>query len=500
MRSLLLQPRVLLALALLIAGAVIGMFPILAWVATAWWSFFGVGVYSHGYLVLGLALWIGWTQWQRDPPAQLGPWWWGLLPLAVLVTGMAAMELIYINTSRALLLPPIIVAATALVFGPGAAGRVLMPAGFVYFGLLPFWLLDPMLQALATRAVSVLMNFGDVPFFIEGFYIHIPAGIFQIASACSGLSFLLSAVTLATFYSAMYLRRWSHRLLLIGAATMAALVSNWIRIWTLILIGEYTALEHWVIDDHYLYGWVLFVIALAPVLYLARHLEDRELTQPDNGDKARAATQRQPEMAAVQTLLLAALAGALLLTLPRFLASDPAPVVAQPPFDLPDLTHLGAEPAGDPAWQPSFRNAREGHAAYRFAGGTVEVFLAFYAQQDREQHLFVGRNNLLGERQRRRPPDARRAVDLEGEIISVNEFIASTAGQERIIWGWYEVAGRPVTTRLGTKLAEVAALPSGRNDGLAIAVATVCTADCDSARERLEAFLEAAGGTLRAVP
>ncbi|MCC5887217.1 MAG: EpsI family protein [Gammaproteobacteria bacterium] len=499
MRTLLLDPKTLLPIALLIAGAVIGMSSILAWVVTAWWSFFGVGVYSHGYLVLGLALWIGWTQWQRDPPSHLGPWWWGLIPLAVLITGMATMELIYINTSRALLLPLLFVAATSLVFGLGAARRVLMPAGFVYFGLLPFWMLDPLLQALATRAVSILMNFGDVPFFIEGFYIHIPAGTFEIASACSGLSFLMSAVTLATFYSAMYLRRWPYRVTLVVAAAAAALVSNWIRVWTLILIGEHTALEHWLIDDHYFYGWVLFIIALVPILFLARQLEIRELEQAKSSDPASPSAVARPEMANLGPLMLAALAGALLLTLPSLLATEPASVADQPPLDLPDLAHVGAEPAGDPAWQPDFRDARQGHGAYVFAGGTVEVFVAFYAKQDADHHLFLPRNNLLGDR-RRRAPDARRTLTLEGDTFEVNEFIDTTGRSEQLIWGWYEVAGRIVNTRLGAKIAEVAAMPSGRNDGMVIAVATDCDTGCDQARERLEAFLQAAGSELRKVP
>ncbi|MFU8878531.1 MAG: exosortase, partial [Wenzhouxiangellaceae bacterium] len=249
MRSLPIDPKPLIAITLLVAGAVVGMSSILAWVGSVWYSFFGQGVYSHGYLVLGLSIWMGWTFWRRNPPQRIAPAWSALGPLVLLVLAMAAMELLYIGATRATLLPLLFLASTALVFGYGAARVLLLPALFMYSALLPFWMFNPVLQDLATGVVGLLMTLVDVPFLIEGNFVHIPAGTFEIASGCSGLSFLVSGTILAVYFSAMYLRSWPNRIALVVAAAGAAFFANWMRIWTLILIGDATELQHWLIED-----------------------------------------------------------------------------------------------------------------------------------------------------------------------------------------------------------------------------------------------------------
>jgi EpsI family protein len=496
MSARMLNTTMLIATALLAAGAAIGMPSILWWVADNWYSFFGVGVYSHGYLVLALAAWIGWTHWRRNPPARIGPSWSALVPLALLVAAMAAMELVYINSSRALLLPPMFVAATALVFGWPASKRILVPAGFVYLGLLPFWVLQPALQGLATRVVDVLMGFGGVPAHIEEFFIHIPAGTFEVASACSGLSVLLSAVTLALFYGAMYLRRWSHRFILFGAAVAAALVSNWIRIWTLILVGQYFGLDHWLINDHYLYGMVIFLVCMVPVGWLAVRLEDREKAQ--STPPALAGAQSAPwTRAKPGAMLAAALAGALLLALPRLVASDGRATYAVEPLPLPEVTVGGAVRVGELSdWEPRFRNARVGAAVYQADGGRVEAYRAVYPQQDRDHHLFQDRRSLHG-RDWWQLEHRQREIQVGPERLMVNEFVGRLSGRERITLAWYEVAGQTVTTRLAAKLVEARMLGSGRSDGVLVAVSKDCDPGCDKARTVLGQFLERSGASLR---
>lgn len=480
---------VALASATVIAGAAFGMPSVFAWVHGAWWSFAGVGVYSHGYLVLGVAIWIGWKHWRTAPPPRLAPAWWGIVPLALLVLAMVGLELIYVGSSRALLLPPMFLASVLFVFGPIACRRLAVATLFVYFALLPWWMLDPALQALATAVVKVLMRFTEVPFYIEGFYIHVPAGTFEIAGACSGLSFLLSAVTLAVFYGIAFLRRWHHRAAILAAAITAAMVSNWIRIWTLILIGQQTELEHWLIEDHYFYGWVLFLIGLAPVLYLGRKLEDREAAT-DSAQTGAEATPHRPALAQVAPgCILASAAAALLLTVPRLFSTEVLATEATYPIELPSRLAVSAiriDTATD--WQPHFHNASQGHAVYELNGTRVTLFKAEYAQQNREAHLFHPRNELF----------SADWVELERSIKNVDlgessRGLIDVHGQlERdqfIVWYWYEVAGQITTTRQGAKLAELLALPRGRSDGRVIALAARCEGDCAETRTALRRLL-----------
>lgn len=495
MRSKTIQIPVLTAALLLAAGAVIGLSSILKWTGSVWYSFFGQGVYSHGYLVLGLSIWMGWTFWRRNPPQDIAPNWSALVPLVLLVVAMAAMELLYIGATRAMLLPLLFLAITALVFGYGAARVLLLPALFMYSALLPFWMFNPPLQALATRMVEVLMHLGDVPFLIEGNFIHIPAGTFQIATGCSGLSFLVSSTVLAVYFSAMYLRAWPHRILLVAAAALAALFANWMRIWTLILIGHHTELQHWLINDHLSYGWVLFIIMFVPVLFLAHRLEGRELRR-GGGVPGREPRPLQRNLSA-GPILVAALVGAALLATPRLFTSETTLADALDPLPLPERIAEGVVKVDRHSpWQPDYRNARVGSGAYQVNGQVVEVFRAVYPEQDREHHLFSNRKSLFGADWR--PVDHRlRVTQVGAETVTLNEFTGYMNGRERIIWAWYEIAGRPVASRLGAKFVEVRSFASGRNDGVVIALSAECMSDCDPVRARFEQFLRESGERLR---
>jgi exosortase len=257
----------------ILAGAWIGLRPLLSWIHDMWSGFFGVGPYTHGYIVLALSVWIGVQRWREAPPTVLSPYWPAGLALLGLIASLYGLQLAGINSSRAMLLPLYFLAAVAFVYGRDAAVRLVPAAMFIYLGLTPWWLLEPTLEVIAVKATGTLLSVSELPFHIEGQRIHIPAGTFEIVSACSGLSFTLSALTLAVFYSAMYLKTWPHRIILIAVAIFAAMASNSVRIAALILIGERSQMQHWLMDDHYGFGWTVFVVALAPVLWLATHLE-----------------------------------------------------------------------------------------------------------------------------------------------------------------------------------------------------------------------------------
>lgn len=497
---------VLVAIALLTAGAWAGMSSVFLWIFKAWWSFAGVGVYSHGYLVLGMSIWMGWAFWLYDPPQRLSPNWWLLIPLLGLMGTLSLMELLYIDSSRVLLVPPIILSVTGLFLGTKAAQRLAIPVLFLYSGLLPFWMLNPVLQAIATEVTGILIRLGNIPAYIEGNFIHVTAGVFEIASACSGLSFFLSAVSLAVFYSAMYLWRWRSRWLLLLAAAGAALVSNWIRIWSLVLIGHYTEMQHWLIGEHYLYGWFLFVIAMAPVLFFAKWLEDRDLAHratsttpgnntPQQGQKAagqRLTGTSGPITVVGKKIIFAAALGGLLLLTPRFFVAPDVDVLnATEPLPMPPSMGDAQQLTAPTPWSPVFTNAREGRASYQWDGTIIHVYRAVYPKQNRSNHLFLSRNSLLG-RDWQPISQSTEVIRPNGKVLDVVEFHGRLDGDEHLVWAWYEVLGQPTTSRWVAKLIEVKEIHQGRNEGVVIALSVACGGDCERSRRHLHEFTQAA--------
>ena len=67
-----------------------------------------------------------------------------------------------------------------------------------------------------------------------------PAGTFEIADGCSGLRYVITALALVVFYSALFLRRYRSMVILGLFALLGSMLTNWLRITALILIGHFT--------------------------------------------------------------------------------------------------------------------------------------------------------------------------------------------------------------------------------------------------------------------
>ena len=67
----------------------------------------------------------------------------------------------------------------------------------------------------------------------------------------------------------------------------------------------------------------------------------------------------------------------------------------------------------------------------------------------------------------------------------------SAAGQQRLVWYWYRVAGVSTSNRYMAKLLQVYGLVIGRAEASLIAVATDIEGDVQDSRQRLEDFIVA---------
>lgn len=474
------------ALAIVAAAVALGLKSSLGLLHSNWTGWYGPN--EHGYLVLAASLWIAIVAWRTNPPRSLRPDWWALVPLAVLIALVAGLELMFVNNSRLLLLPPLVLVAAALVFGREAAKRLFWPALFLYFALPQWWVINGPLQALTTTAVTYGVRWTGVPAFVDGNFIHLPSGTFEIASGCSGLNYLQAATALAAFHGLLSLSTWRNRLVLLAAAAGVAVVFNWIRVYAVIVVGHLSDMRHYLITvEHHTFGWVLFMIAMVPLFIFASRLERRETRRADDaspGPSAGAIPRVSP------LVVPAALAAAGLLLLPVITAPETA-------NDSTLSTELPAALDGETrapitsGWSPVFANASEDSASFIAASASpaVDVYRAVYPHQDSERRLLRPSNDFLGA-EFRLLEQQRRSVTLgDGEVLGVTEYRGTLNQRARVIWAWYWVGDTRVAGTFEAKLAEARGLLTGRRDGTAIAVAADCIPGCAAAEKRLSAFV-----------
>lgn len=136
---------------------------------------------------------------------------------------------------------------------------IVFPALFLIF-IFPLWgLLTELLQSISVVAVTYMMSFTGIPTYVEAQYITIPAGIFEIADGCSGLRYIIVSLAISSLFIFLYINNVKKAAIFLTIAILGALLTNWIRITALILIGEYTDMQSSLMEDHNTFGWYLYI-------------------------------------------------------------------------------------------------------------------------------------------------------------------------------------------------------------------------------------------------
>ena len=132
----------------------------------------------------------------------------------------------------------------------------------------------PWLQAAATGAASYLLALTGIPVFTEVNTIETPSGSFVVAPGCAGLNFLLAAVALSLLCADIFYRSLWKRTICVVATLVISVAVNWIRIYAIIAVDYFTSHRTSIVDDHLLYGWGLFVLVMAGLVWLAQRFQE----------------------------------------------------------------------------------------------------------------------------------------------------------------------------------------------------------------------------------
>jgi len=453
--------------------------------------------YNHSFLVLGMAAWLLVAGLRGATIERIGPSVLGFFALLFAVAAYALTEAIDFTLGMQVLLPVVLLAIIMALAGRAFAAYAVIPVAMLYFTI-PIWdLTVGVLQDISTWVVTSWLRWTGITAHIDGYLITIRAGAFEIAEGCSGMRYVMVSMALAAFFAFAWLQRWRSRLLLLVMAAILSMVANWVRIYTLVLIGDWTAMEHYLIaESHDGYGWVVFALFMLPLFLFARWLEGRESTLVD----PRQGPARVGGVAPASTFLLAGVLASALVAGPVALRGGadvpetPDPLVLIPE---PASSWQAVPPAQD--WQPDYHLPHAlGHQGYVANGGVqVDAFIARYRRQGPASKLIAFNNSLWpgwhGSGSRNV------TIDVSGASRQLQATQLSAGRAQRLVWNWYVVGGWPTADRVQAKILEVPALLTGRRDAAVIAVSARCAVTCDEAEIALREFVQAHGARLEAV-
>jgi exosortase len=238
--------------------------------------------YSHGFVVVPLALWFAWERRHALAGAPFGPSLIGLgviaVGLAMLAVGTLGAELFLSRLSLLFVLSGLVL----FVAGPSHLRVLAFPLAFLLLMIpIPAILFNRIafpLQLLASQVGAATLDFAGVPVLREGNVLVLASTKLEVAEACSGIRSLVTLLTLAIVLGQFSLRRRWSRLALMIASLPVAIAANAARV-----AGTGFAAHFWSPEAaegffHAFSGWAMFGVAFGVLLAVQRALtlaEDR---------------------------------------------------------------------------------------------------------------------------------------------------------------------------------------------------------------------------------
>lgn len=490
-----------LAITSLLLGAILWFYRDTALYLVSIWNQIEEGEYGHGYLVLGIAAFLIYKQ--RERLASLTPVTslWGLavlLTLSVLWL-LGALADVMVIQATALVLVPIGLVLTVL--GWPVTQRLLVPLGFILFAV-PVWsVLSPPLQILTQEIVYAAVRALGVPALAREHVIVLPAGELAIEEACSGLRYLLAALTLGVLYAYLnYGTLWA-RMIVVAVSAIAAVIANLIRVFVVVYVGYTSDMQSPLINDHLMLGWEIFAAVVFVLLFVDVVLSRRAAAKrpavvspvPEFQPATRHLSPTTPRFGTATVAvfaLTAAVAGpALLLWTQR----APAVSMAGKDLRLPVLRDGWAGPlSNQDNWELAYGNASTARGLYRKDNDTVYVNLAYYPSQT-QGHELVNETHHIADRKIWKSVYSRgRSTTVNGNIVVLEQLLRHESGHPRLVWYWYEVSGRATVSDWQAKLLQVWGAFTGDTSAAVFAVAMDYEGDEPApAKARLAEFLAA---------
>ncbi len=238
------------------------------------------GDFSHGYLIVPLALWLAWERRDALRATPLSPSVSGMIVIVASLFLLAAGTLGVETFLARLSIVGVIAGAVVFVLGWAHLRLLAFPIGMLLL-MIPipsiiFNRITLQLQFLASTLGERMLLAAQVPVLREGNVIQLPEMSLQVAEACSGIRSLMSLITIAVLYGYYSERIAWRRAVLVLSAVPIAIVMNGLRIaGTGIAARSYgvAAAEGF---SHAFSGWLIFVASLG--LLVGAHESLRGIT------------------------------------------------------------------------------------------------------------------------------------------------------------------------------------------------------------------------------
>jgi exosortase len=426
-------------LALFVVGAFVAAYGQIARMLTSQWS--TNDTYSFGVLVPFISGYLIWIRRETLTRLPLRP---SLIAGGSMVFAAAAMLVIGRLTAlidiQEISLVLMLMGLVCLCCGLAVLRQLWLPLAYLLL-MLPVWevLTDRLhqpSQLFSASIASLMLSTIGVPVYHDGVFVSLPNITLEVASACSGINFLIAVIAMGIPQAYLYLRGWLPRALTIALAMAIALLSNGLRVAIIGVLSYYHLSESVHGPGHILQGLFVssfgFIALIVGVRIMARRY-------PRSPDPHPGAPRTPASIAPRQDFVIAGICATAVLALVAVYRPDYSSLPNHEPF-LRDLGATWRQVPGRVVARFVDDDAPIDLTARRFQAATgerVELFVGNLAESTSDGHLTY-RSVAL-------PPDvttSRLALSSnDGGPIEVNRAVVPRGDTVVDVLFWYDMNG-----------------------------------------------------------
>jgi exosortase A len=433
--------------------------------------------FTHGFIVLALTFWLILRDERFERLTARSPNYLALIAYLLCSLGWLVAYRAGIETAQELAFPVLAWLAVYALFGTQAARLAAFPIGFLIFAI-PIWdVLTPYLQTVSAAMVGHMLHLSGISAYVEGSFVHIGVGIFEIAGGCSGLHFVMVGLALGALYGELGRDSIRTRTLLVTLAFVVAVAANWVRVYVIVVAGYLTNMQHYLVRvEHYRFGWVVFAVMMACFFWIASRFPPSTASSQSEDEPHRATGPKWRRAYVALGLLV----------VPGWNALDPVHSAPMPTEAQMRPAHMrdwqGPRQPSGAGWTPVFAGAdAESLTTYQESDGQpVTMYVAAYRVQRQDKELVGYNSHLIS--------DSEAIVDSRAVSAGTHELVVQNGGNRDLVRFSYHIGdlqtGSGFVAQLSYGVKSLWSAPLSR----IVALRTQCTSSCEAAHQRLDAF------------
>lgn len=425
------------------------------------------GPYSHGFLGFAVVLYVLWLQRYCFLNVRHTPSFIAAILLLICCLGLLVAYLASVQQLQQLMLFVVIVFYTTSIYGFSILKKLFFPILMLAL-ILPIWNVFQMpLRELSTLVGEVGPRLWGIEVERDNYNLSTFGGVFAVEEACSGLGFFMVAALFAacvSFFNNLGLTK-SIKFLLICLSF--SLLANWLRITIIIIVGSYTHMQHFVVQDHLTFGWAVFSVFLVPLIYLSRHyfgVEEKEEVFTEKTIKDISVINK-PHLFITYVILISFICA---------LYWIPSRYDEHYRFKLPafkDYQLVSINKLSSPNWSPILHGVSSESFNFVVKGELgIQVYLANYIKQSQASEMIYVENRLYNENRWSLVEKSQADIETNQLNRQVNLlYLSRGQGRSRLIAYWYVVNGVHTENKKRAKLEEMRSAIIGKPGATLIA-------------------------------